>query len=467
MNESHPIDELFQSKLQNYELPAPMHLWGNIDRQRHKPKGLLWWLSKYWSVLTFGLITAGFLSYWLFQKKPTVTAPLHHFPIPLADQRMTADQTTSSAEEESTLSFFPKPNQENIAEAATPSLRNSILTPDADRSDTNNAISTNILTQTPDVASTPPLSSPNSPGDQKSKTAVSEQDITAPMQEYRSGAESSRAAEKRVSLATARLLQTPLPGFLAEKESSFETPEWPIVASYNGNGIVYFVEAYGSPGFANRSVNPISNNFSFLADEIEAAQLDQSSLAFGLRLAAVNRKGWTLRTGFHFTQINESFEFVNHVPRVQQIYDPQGGELVEETIYVPSGAPVNSNIQYSLLDVPVLLGYQKRHQRWTFSAQAGPIFNLSFNQEGTLINANRQLVSLATLEAQSAFRPQLGINWYGGLGIQYEIHPGIHLMVEPHLRWQQRSFTTTYFPVQQKFMTGGVSFGVRRLILNR
>lgn len=455
MNESHPIDDLFRGRLKEYEMAPPMQLWDAIEQKRRRPRTAFWWLPKKGLLLGIGLLVIAIAGLLLFRSFDTNAPALQHFPIYLEQENTTAGQPGPDLEESQKLAILPLPSEQSDSPTAPPFLpattneNNQIVT-------NSNDYSTNIQDAAPQVASTPPLS----PSQQKPLLNSEEEKA-----ETTAIAQKESINNQRNHLEAFSRLASSAPAPLEANASVAEQPTWPVWTSRSGNGITYYMEAFGSPGFASRSLTPANETFSFLSQEWEAAQQQQSALQFGLRLAAVNRTGWSLRTGFHFTQIQESFNYVHHTAEIEQIYDPDGGFVREDTIFVPSGAAVSSQNEYALLDLPLILGYQKRFQRWTVSAQAGPIFNLSFQPRGTLINPNRQLVAVASPEAQSAFRSTLGINWYAGLGLQYEVQPGVHLMLEPHLRFQQRSFMEAGFPIQQKFLTGGVSVGVRKQII--
>ncbi len=456
MNESHPIDELFRGKLKEYEMSPPMQLWDAIDQRRRRPKPAFWWFQKNGLLLGASLFLIVIAGLFLLKKSGAEAPSLQYFPVYLDQQATTADHQNPQLEDSQNLAILPSLNKQGSSEAVTPSLPST--TNESDVSITNsNDYSTNVLDAAPQVASTPfPSSSEPVPLAEK---------------ELEEGNENSLQEEvviaERAFLPAVNVLEGIAFAALETNSFSDEQADWPVWSINRGNGITLFMEAFGSPGFASRSISPINETFSLLSEEWSTAQQEQSALQFGLRFAAVNRKGWTLRTGFHFTQIRESFDFEHHIAEIAQVYDPDGGFVREDTIFVPSGLAVNSQNEYALIDLPIILGYQKRFQRWTVSAQAGPVINLSFQPKGTLINPNRQLVAVQTPEAQTAFRSSLGINWYAGLGLQYEVQPGVHLMLEPHLRFQRRSFMEDNFPVQQKFLTGGVSVGVRKQIIHQ
>lgn len=448
MSKSHPIDELFHDKLKGYEMSPPMHLWDAIDEKR-RPKGGFWWL-KYGLLLVLGLLLLGAVGFYLLQSGPQPEQRVHHFPIPLADTEDKGGESKLGAEKDLAEKKAAQRSDRDLAQ----SKKTTIFDTHKTGKTTRNDVSTNILTSTP-----PPLSPQReTQGLTKADVAPEKEQLSAiaPAKERMAGAREQWSAISSLPGAE--------PALFPATSLKDQNPTWPVFSS-NGNGVSYFLEAFGSPGFASQNLTPASENYAFLTDEVQAAQQNQTAVVFGIRLAAVNRKGWSLRTGVHYTQIKESFRFENHFPEIELIYDPGGGEVREDTIYVPSGRILNNNKEYTILDLPLILGYQKRHQRWTFSAQAGPILNLSFQQKGTLINPNRQLISTQSPEGQSAYRRRLGLNWYGSLGVHYEIQPGVHLMLEPYLRWQNRSFTEESFPIQQKYLTGGVSLGVRKLML--
>ncbi len=472
MNQSHPIDDLFQGKLKDYEVAPPMHLWDAIDQKRRKPKSGFWWLKKRGLFMGIGFLLLALSGFLLLMPQNQTPESIQFFPVPLVNSEQIANLSKSNQGEENTLSILPSVTEQKENIEVNTSIINPQTQVENNQSLKNNDFSTNILTQTPGVGSTPTLS-PQSPSKLNNDQELT--DVREPSKnkslilDYKQKNTTNETSQKiaRSDWTEFASISSPLNQSSLSIPVRETEPEWLTAPVFKtGNGISYFMEAFGSPGIASRNIAPVSELFSPLSNDWEASQQNQSAFNFGIRLAMVNRKGWSLKTGIHFTQISESFQFVNHKAETAQIYDPNGGLIREDTIFVPIGSPVNNVNQFSLIDLPLILGYQKRVQKWTLSANAGPVLNLSFQPKGTLINPNRQLVDINSNEGREAFRSQLGINWYGSFGIHYELQPGTHLMLEPYLRFQSRSFMTQNFPVQQKYLTGGVSIGIRKQLLN-
>ena len=80
MKSSHPIDEIFRSKLSEHTVEAPMHLWDNIEAARKKKSGFVF---KPWHFLFITIFVLGgslFMMPFLLPKENNIES----FPIPLA-----------------------------------------------------------------------------------------------------------------------------------------------------------------------------------------------------------------------------------------------------------------------------------------------------------------------------------------------------------------------------------------------
>lgn len=473
MNESHHIDDLFRDKLGEFELAPPMHLFDAIDEKRRKPKGFWFWLKNDNSgnilLGASALILAGLLAFFLFNKTQTVR--LNSFPVELKDNPAISQQEATSAadaaSEELSNEALIESNTNSLSvneniEAETSSLQKNKAPLNPSKSSRGKSLSDkqqDLMVENKLNAELP-INSISSEDKDLNKQEKIEQ-LTNPVISDLNSEEIIDNSERSIFEAFSSLPISPA----AELEQQIVTTTTLPTSIYrSGNGINYYMEVLGGPVFASRTLNPITEDFTSIVRERNQAENSSFSSSFGLRMAFVNRKGWSLRTGIQFTQIRESFNYINRFPEVSQILDPGGGGLVLDTVFIQQGPAINQSNQYNLIDIPVIIGFEKRFKRWTFSAHGGPRFNIGLQQEGLLINENLQAVSFASEEGQQAFRNTLGISWYASLGLQFELSPGIHLLLEPNFSFGQGSITRTPYQVQQRYFNSGLAVGVRKLV---
>jgi len=113
---------------------------------------------------------------------------------------------------------------------------------------------------------------------------------------------------------------------------------------------------------------------------------------------------------------------------------------------------------YRLFEVPVLIGYQKNFDDWSFGIQTGIFANISTQSGGLIFSPNIELVNLETDHA-SYFKSNIGLSYYFGGEGKYSINENFALTFSPHLRVFPKSFTNNQNRIIQKYSFGGLNLG--------
>lgn len=469
MNESHHIDDLFRNKLSEFEMAPPMHLFDAIDKKRRKPKGFwfFWQNKNYLGLLLLGLVvTTGTILAAIqldFFSNNSAPKQIESFPIEYQGQSSSPSESAYlPSPSEATTTTINKETEETTTAAPIASV-NSSKTNQQDAPIKNEK---QILANEELLDQTIQSSNDNSTlSKDSSKEQLPNQDNSIPEIQFEEAEEIAGPSFARVEdfQGFEMLKYNTLTTIVSEQKAAEYTI--PALPYRNGNGVNYYFELLGGPVAASRTLNPVNEDFTSIVRTRNQAENTILSSRYGFRMAFVNRKGWSIRTGVQFTQIRESFDYVNRVPEISQVFDPNGGGLIQDTVYIQSGPLISQNNQLSMLDIPIIVGYEKRIKKWTISAHAGPQFNIAFQNQGLLINENLVAVDAASSEGQQAFRNALGMSWYTSLGLQYEIHPGVHLLIEPNFTFGQASITQAPYPVEQRYFTSGLSLGIRKLVI--
>jgi len=252
---------------------------------------------------------------------------------------------------------------------------------------------------------------------------------------------------------------------------SLATPQ-PIQASgcedFSDRQLRFYFDAMAAPGFAARSLSPRGSDFASYVDSREETESPRFMYSAALRLSAVTHGGFALRTGLNYSEINERFEHTieNEVRTIITNVYGQNGEIIgTDTTIEASSRRVVANNHYRTFDIPILIGFEEQFNNLTLSLNGGAYVNIYFEPEGEFLSPeNNRPVSFsndAGDETYPAFREDLGVGWYGSMGVQYRVSPRLSLLVEPHVRMFPHSFTREDFMVDQKYLTAGVFVGLR------
>ncbi|MFM9949088.1 MAG: hypothetical protein ACKV1O_14195, partial [Saprospiraceae bacterium] len=148
-----------------------------------------------------------------------------------------------------------------------------------------------------------------------------------------------------------------------------------------------------------------------------------------LLLGARHHSGWYALTGLGYTSITERFSFNaerterDSVGGITEIYINAEGDstftegMVERIRYISYRKRTYSS--YTLLDVPLIVGYEWEKRRWSFGAEAGIFLNISLKATGDALDVEN---NFTRLEETDWFKPSIGLSYYGSLRIGYAIN---------------------------------------------
>ncbi|MDX1667097.1 MAG: hypothetical protein R3350_07705, partial [Saprospiraceae bacterium] len=244
----------------------------------------------------------------------------------------------------------------------------------------------------------------------------------------------------------------------------------PQCASFSGKGAQLLIEFMVSPDAAFRSLQPIDAQFAEYNGLRRRTELKGLSYSSSLRLTYLTPSGLSLSSGLQYARIGERFSYATEGDEritVTTIYGSDGEIIGTDTLTEQVFERITASNQFESLDLPVLLGYEFSHHRFAFSLQGGAFFNLFFRAKGKMLSPEDLQPVDFSREEQSAFRDQLGVSWYGSLGIHYRLTPQLQLSLRPHLRYYPDSFTRAGFVSRQNYMTAGLFFGIRKNLMGR
>lgn len=295
---------------------------------------------------------------------------------------------------------------------------------------------------------------------QQDVSAASDKPVTAATEpDVQQHAIYSKTWAPMAQLPTLSLTSPPMP-----------LPQYIKCARFGGSTWRFHLEALAAPELPMRELRPREAEAQSYARLRQQTEKPDFAFSAALRLALVSEDGFVLKTGLHYSQVNENFSFFN--PNEQRIIitDIYGsdGHLIRTDTTVVNGAEYKADNRYQWLDVPVLAGYEIDFGKVTFALNAGAHINL-------LLSANGQFLSPEDLQGPvnfeeggnppgQVFRPRIGVGWYASMGILYNVKPGWQLLFEPGFRIYPRSLTRSHFEVDQRYFISGINVGIRRAL---
>lgn len=203
-----------------------------------------------------------------------------------------------------------------------------------------------------------------------------------------------------------------------------------------------FVDVYMSHDLPFRSLSARTTSDQQLLDLRSSSESAQYSYGLGGRVSLRMPSGWSVRTGLHYTQINEAMSFV--------------GE---------DGQTYDFDNSFRMFDLPLLLGrdFGADGSRLYFSLNAGVLLNMTFGHDATILDAAGMPVDAgdAADEQRSAYTDNAGLSLYVGGAAYYRLTSGIDIFAEPYMRYLPGNLTSDTYGLQQQYSFVGVNTGLR------
>lgn len=232
----------------------------------------------------------------------------------------------------------------------------------------------------------------------------------------------------------------------------------------------WMVEAYVGPSLAQRELISSPDDRPYLNKRLSTEKRD---LAFnaGVRASLMLKGNFLLRTGLHYDQMTEVFEYID--PEfvrtiVANVYHPSTGLTTLDTVGVEYGEKYQKTFnRFGMLDIPVMVGIEMRKGRSGFNINAGMSFNLLFWKRGAILSpvtGEPAWFTPGKKDADEVFRPRAGLSATASVQWFYHVKPRLRIFVEPSFKKIMRPVTGGQHPVEQRYGIGGLRLGLTKIL---
>jgi hypothetical protein len=232
----------------------------------------------------------------------------------------------------------------------------------------------------------------------------------------------------------------------------------------------FYADLSAGPSLPMREINAQSQEYESYAQARKDTESPHLSYHAQLRLSAVTDFGLALRTGLSYTQYREKFDFIDNSEEkitITNIYGSSGEIIGTDTIVEKGMLRQVAQNNYRLLDLPIIVGYELHRKNWTIAFNGGPVINMLFSARGKFLSPEEMSPTIFSSDASGtypAFRREIGIGWYAGIGLHYKLQDDLQLLVEPHFRLNPQGVTRDEYVLDQQYMSTGISVGLRKQI---
>lgn len=128
------------------------------------------------------------------------------------------------------------------------------------------------------------------------------------------------------------------------------------------------------------------------------------------------------------------------------------GDIITESRL--SGKKV-AHHSFSLYDIPVAIGYEKKMGRWSFSIEGGVMLNLSMQASGSTLVSDTSFASVAP----NQYRTNVGLSYFGGLSVGRDFNRLGRIYLATRARFIPNTFTTDAQRFRQSYNFVGLHLG--------
>ena len=232
----------------------------------------------------------------------------------------------------------------------------------------------------------------------------------------------------------------------------------------------FTADIYTGIGYGLRPMTSINEDVSTYIDARKDTESFRYLFTAGARINMMMNNGLAFRTGVHYTQIGEKFDYTDSSAiRVIWISDTTfvGGDTIVNPPMQqiqPGTAIKKINNRYHSFDIPILIGYDVPLGRMQASVSAGPIINISSWQRGQFLNPSLEPAYINTEEPVQyypAYKTTLGIGAYISASLAVPITEKIWLFGEPHVLHRFNPVTFDDYPIKQSNTNFGLNVGLK------
>jgi hypothetical protein len=230
---------------------------------------------------------------------------------------------------------------------------------------------------------------------------------------------------------------------------------------------VFLLDAYAGLSLARKSLSSGPDFQPYLKDRLRTERRDWAFSA-GIRGSLLLDRHFLLRSGLHYDQVTEVFEFI----------DPNSIEVtIRQTTQIINGEPVlridtlsiHFGEQYQktynrlgFLDIPLMAGVELRRGRSGINVNGGVALNLLFWKRGSILSPAGTPQDFSP-GAQEIFRANAGLSALASVQWFYHLRPKVRVFAEPYFRSVLRPLNLPEHPIEQRQAMMGLQVGITRI----
>ena len=479
MENQHPnIDEIFRQRLHDSEVPPPPFVWPAVEQalQKRRRRGMFLWLFAFGTAAACAVLL--WQSDWWNHNAGTEQALVQQLEathsaqesVPIATQESASAPVAASTPREivaaNSANVVDVP-EGNDAKTAKKSPENGHFANKTKRNQKNIASDKAVReAQQTNIAALPAAMAPDA-------TVVNPELSGNDLQSQASNeSQLSTATLAQSGLESVASLEAQKPGFFPRSYKSHarrKKAQPKLCYDFAKHPSAWLLDVYAGPSLAQRSLTSRLDDEPYLNQRL-ATEHQSTAFNAGARASLMFNRNLLIRSGLHYDQITEVFEFIDPTSVIYILkFNP--GDPTPDTLGVQYGENyLKTYNRYSMLDIPLMVGMEMRHGRSGFSINAGLSANVLFKKSGVIIDPLTQEparfgpipakgVGPKTGPSQDVFRSNVGLSATASIQWYWHLTPHFRLFAEPSFRQVLRPVSVENHPVEQRYSIFGLRLG--------
>jgi len=462
-NQNYKIDEIFRQRLHDAEVPPPPFVWPAVEQelQKQRRRKLFLWL------FTFGTVLA---CAWLWHASPwkdanpvQPIAPSAELPMEVQDNNLNASpgatEINSRVAGNDPISKEPSATKaDDLTRNAQPvSKGRSSVGPGKENQ------ASEILTSQAEVSDQQTISP---------VTAKTEQSGITPQALILDKSLEIIGVQSVASLSDQREHISPKSVKSHARRKKLQPK---LCYDFARHPSAWLLDVYFGPSLAQRSLTSRLEDEPYLNQRLATEQRSVAMNA-GVRASLMFNSNFLVRTGLHYDQVTEVFEYIDPTTVIYRLqFTP--GNPIPDTLGVEYGENyLKTYNRYGMLDVPLMVGVEMRRGRSGLSVNAGITANVLFHKRGAIIDPltheparfgafpdDPKSSGPKTSLSQEAFRTNVGVSAMASIQWYWHLNPHFRLFAEPSFRQVLRPVTLGNHPVEQRYSILGLRLGATKI----
>ncbi len=233
-----------------------------------------------------------------------------------------------------------------------------------------------------------------------------------------------------------------------------------------------FIDVYGEGDFNMTTIESQNTDTDAYQNSWNDTDTPLGSYEFGVLLGYEFDGGLYAGLGLEYQKTVEKLEYQQTVIQRVTVWSEEAYFYIDESgnqVFVADSVTtqsvyersVKSGKEHTIINLPLILGYNIHANNWNIGVFGGANINLSHKFEGKIINDSNAFVALNEDNYETVYKRKLGASFFAGLHLGHNIGSSMELYFNPTVRIYPNSWMQDDYSLSAKYKLAGLRVGLR------